>query len=93
MCAPIVGRDYEMAEAMDIIAVTPRADFQLMLLFANGEKRRFDMRPLLALKPWNRVAAPSVFSLARVVCGTVVWTGGIDVAPETLYMDSLVLTD
>ena len=63
-----------------------------MLLFANGEQRRFDMRPLLAMNPWNRVAAPSVFSLARVVYGTVVWPGRIDVAPETLYAISLPLT-
>lgn len=74
---------------MDIISVTPSQDFQLLLVFTNGEKRRFDMRPLLAMKPWNRIAIPTVFSRARVEYGTVVWPGEIDVAPETLYLDSV----
>ncbi len=74
---------------MDIISVTPSQDFQLLLVFANGEKRRFDMSPLLGMKPWNRIASPAVFSKARVEYGTVVWLGKIDVAPETLYLDSV----
>ena len=45
------------------------------LEFENGERRRFDMRPLLAMKPWNRIAAPMIFSRAKVDYGTVVWPG------------------
>jgi len=76
---------------LDIIAVLPRSGFQLDLEFENGERRRFDMRPLLALKPWNRIASPAVFERVRVDYGTVVWPGDIDVAPETLYDDSVPL--
>lgn len=74
---------------MDIISVTPSQDFQLMLVFANGERRRFDMIPLLAMNPWNRIASPAIFSKVRVGYGTVVWPEEIDVAPETLYLDSV----
>lgn len=52
------------------------------------ERRRFDMRPLLRQKPWNRIAAPHLFKHARVEHGTVMWPGEIDIAPETLYQDS-----
>jgi hypothetical protein len=38
----------------DLVAVQPRPDFQLDLEFKNGEKRRFNMHPLLTMKPWNR---------------------------------------
>jgi hypothetical protein len=76
---------------LDVVAVKPLPDFQLDLTFTNGELRRFDMRPLLALKPWNRIASPNLFNRARVDYGTVVWPGEIDIAPETLYDDSTPL--
>ena len=74
---------------LDVVAVRPDNNFQLELEFENGECRRFDMKPLLSLKPWNRIANPMEFSRARVDYGTVVWQGEIDIAPETLYEDSV----
>ena len=76
---------------LDVIAVRPMDGFQLDLEFENGERRRFDMRPLLAMKPWNRIATPALFERVQVNYGTVVWPGEIDIAPETLYDDSVPL--
>ena len=74
---------------MDVISVVPQPSFQLLLTFANGETRQFDMRPLLAIKPWSRIAAPALFAKVHVDYGTVVWPGNIDIAPETLFLDSV----
>jgi len=73
---------------IDVIAVTPRSDFQLDLIYANGEMRRFDMKPLLNTKPWIRLANFQLFERVRTDYGTVVWPGELDIAPETLYDDS-----
>lgn len=73
---------------IDVVHVKPYLDFQLELEFANGEFRFFDMRPLIAVTPWNRIASSAVFMKAYVEYGTVVWPGGIDVASDTLYLDS-----
>lgn len=77
---------------LDVIAVKTQQNYQLELKFENGEWRRFDMRPLLEMKPWNRIASPQLFDHAKVEYGTVVWPGEIDIAPEILYDDSTPLT-
>lgn len=40
-------------------------------------------------EPWSRIAAPALFGKVRVDYGTVVWPGEIDIAPETLLLDSV----
>jgi len=76
---------------LDVVSVKTTPDFHLELAFNNGEQRRFDMRPLLAMRPWGRIASAQLFHRASVAYGTVIWPGEIDVAPETLYDDSVPL--
>lgn len=76
---------------MDILHVKPSSDFTLELHYADGCVRRFDARPLLGMKPWNKLARLPLFMQARAKFGTVLWPGEIDIAPETLWLDSVEL--
>ena len=57
--------------------------------FENGEKRLFDMAPLMDKKPFVQLKGSPLFMMVSVDYGTVVWPGNIDIAPETLYDRSL----
>ena len=76
---------------LDVVNVKTTQDFQLELDFRNGERRRFDMRPLLTMRPWDRIATSQLFHRAKIAYGTVIWPGEIDISPETLYDDSVPL--
>ena len=70
---------------LDVVSVAAQKDHTLLVVFENGEKRRFDMKPLLDKKPFSRLKNSPLFMKATVAYGTVVWPGGIDIAPETLW--------
>jgi hypothetical protein len=50
---------------LDVVQVKTTPDFQLELGFQNGEQRRFDMRPLLKMRPWSRMPPSNYFIAQR----------------------------
>ena len=77
-----------METLLDVINVKATPDYLLHLEFENGEQRIFDMAPYMGKRPFVRLKGTSLFTMAKVDCGTVVWPGNIDIAPETLYHNS-----
>ena len=74
-----------------VVAVTPLEDHALMLQFNNGEQRRLDMRPYLAHGVFECLHVPAFFALAQADHGTVGWPGGIDLDPDSVYLDSVAV--
>ncbi len=70
---------------LDVVRVDAKPDYTLFLEFENGEKRIFDMAPLMDKKPFLQLKGSPLFLKASIHHGTVVWPGNIDIAPETLY--------
>ncbi|PIV06580.1 MAG: DUF2442 domain-containing protein [Syntrophobacterales bacterium CG03_land_8_20_14_0_80_58_14] len=70
---------------LDVVHVTVKPDFELLLEFENGERRRFNMFTYIDQKPWVRLKSGNTFFGAFVENGTVAWPGNIDIDPETLY--------
>ena len=77
---------------LDVTEVRVQPGFALLLEFQNGERRRFDMRAYIDLKPWVRLKVGNLFQGAFVENGTVAWPGNIDIDPETLYEYSVPLS-
>lgn len=78
-----------MNELLDVINVKAKPGYLLELEFENGEHRLFDMSHIIDKKPFGRLKETNAFFAAHVDYGTVVWPGNIDIAPETLYDDSV----
>lgn len=73
---------------LDVVKVESDDDFNLFLTFENGEIREFDCKPILNDKPFDSIANEFIFRQVKVEHGTVVWPNEVDIAPETLYLDS-----
>ena len=74
----------------DVIEVRAREDFVLWVRFEDGLQGKVDLRDLAGKGAFRRwIDCQTEFSQARVdpESGTVVWPGGLDVAPDRLYSD------
>jgi hypothetical protein len=75
----------------EVKSVQPAEDYKLILTFGNSERRCYDMKPLLDTGVFKSLKNPSMFKTAHVSFDTVAWANNVDIAPETLYYDSIVL--
>jgi hypothetical protein len=78
-----------METLLDVVSVVAQKNYTLLFVFENGERCRFDMKPLLDKKPFSRLKDSPLFLKAMVTYGTVMWPGNIDIAPETLWDQSV----
>jgi hypothetical protein len=62
--------------------------YQLELVFSNGEKRIFDVRPYLDYPVFRELKNPSLFKAVRPFLGSIAWKNGQDLCPDTLYEES-----
>jgi hypothetical protein len=68
--------------------VHPLDDYQLEVVFENGERRIFDVKPYLQRGVFVRLQNRAVFRAGRVVAGSVEWPGELDLSYDTLYLES-----
>ena len=74
-------------------SIRPLEDYKLLILFNNGERRIFDFKPLLDMPCYKSLWDIDMFRQVYVECGTAVWDNGeIDIAPETLFEESVLVS-
>lgn len=69
-------------------SVEPLDNFYLLLTFDNGDRRVFDVKPYLDDSFFSPLKNVALFRTVHTNPLTVEWAGGIDIAPEELYLDS-----
>ena len=73
--------------------VKPNPDHILDIVFTNGEVRRFDVKPYLDRGIFKQLKDLAVFNSVRPFLGSIQWESGQDFCPDTLYMDSVPVSD
>ena len=74
----------------DVVEVEARAGFKVWVRFEDGAEGEVDLSDLVGKGVFKRWADdPSEFAQVSVdeESGTIVWPGGLDVAPDRLYSD------
>jgi hypothetical protein len=72
-----------------VIKVQPEQSFMLSLWFANGEQRRFDMKPYLDFEVFQALKDRMIFDSATVFLGSVTWSNDSDLSYDTLYLEGV----
>jgi hypothetical protein len=70
-------------------SVKPLENYWLFLTFENNEQRYYDMKPLLDTGVFRTLKDPKMFRTVKVAFDSIAWDNNVDIAPETLYHDSL----
>jgi len=76
-----------------VVNVKPERDYMLRLYFANGEVRRFDVKPYLELGIFKDLKDVALFNSVHPDGLSVEWANEASICPDTLYMNSHVYTD
>ena len=68
--------------------VKPEQSFTLLITFNNGEVKRFDVKPYLEIGIFKELQNVSTFNSVKPFLGSIQWANGVDLCPDTLYLDS-----
>lgn len=74
-----------MAAIWTVKSVKPLKEYKLLIIFEQGVKKIFDMKPYLKYPMYKPLADVALFNAVSTNGQTAIWNDDIDIAPETLY--------
>ena len=69
-----------------VLNVEPTDDYQLIVTFANGEKKKMDISPYLEKGIFCELKEIDYFKRVSVSFGSVMWPHEQDLSYDTLYL-------
>jgi len=80
--------------SIKVISVRALNDYKLWLRFSTGEEKEFDFQPLLDYPCYKPLRDEKLFKEVYIDYGVTVWNDGdIDIAPDNLYENSILITN
>ena len=73
------------------VYVKPLDDYKLLLRFDNKEERIFDVKPYLEDNYFSPLKSKVIFKTVRTNQLTIEWIGNIDICPDELYYNSVLV--
>ena len=70
------------------IDVKPLKNYMLELIFDNGEKKLFDVKPYLKFKAFKELENEEEFRKVKIAGLSIEWENGADICPDELYNNS-----
>lgn len=67
------------------IKVIPQKDYFLEILFDNGERKIFDVKPYICGEWYGELKNSRYFERVNTDGFTIVWPNGQDICPDDLY--------
>jgi hypothetical protein len=71
-----------------VLNVKPEENYMLLITFQNGEIKTFDVKPYLGIGIFKELQDPGIFNSVKPFLGSVQWSNGVDLCPDTLYLES-----
>ena len=71
------------------VHVEPLDNYFISVLFDNGEKKEFDVKPYIKGTWYGELADPVYFSSVMTNGYSVEWANGQDLCPDELYYNSV----
>ena len=72
-----------------VTEVIPNDNYELLLTFNNGERKRFDAKKLFQYPMYAPLKNIGFFKLVKSDNMCVYWNDEIDICPDTLYAQSV----
>lgn len=70
------------------VEVKPLDNYELLVTFQNGEKKVFDVKPILSMPLYQPLQNKAFFNLAKADGMCISWNDDVDLCPDMVYSDS-----
>lgn len=67
--------------------VRPLPNYFLQITFSNSEVKNFDVNPYLNIGLFKELKDLSIFNSVKPFLGSIQWSNGLDLCPDTLYIE------